>query len=573
MVSCLASLWLAAALGQAPDQSAWLKSVPADVAVVARVKALETVRGDILKMLEAMSANAVALARPQLEQGLSMMEAQNGKESTKHPFYMLFSLPKDGPMPGWAVLVESENYEGVLKGVSKKDDFKSNPKDGVDSFDGSDGQTWYATKGKGFVAFGPDQAMVKAVAHPKATLDEKIAGDVKKEFLAGDVGVYVNVAALQAQYGDQIEQAKQTFLGVLDNAGGQMDAKTLEMTKTLYAGMFDSVKSGDALAFSLDFMPDAFSVSGAVTVKADSKAAKSLATAKSGSAEGLGKLPADGFMYTYMNPSPESFKSMAKLGMSYLGGGGKATAEMEKGQAMLAEAGALELYQAMGAGSGGMTGMAGLAFSTPKDPAKAVEGTTLTNAALKGTEGMFKDVVLTPKVETYKGFALNQMQATYNLEKLAPPNVPGGVETMKKLMGGDTMNAWYGTDGKTFLTVTGKTLDEAKAKIDAFLSGDNALSKTPPYDSLRRMLPKDVSVAIMVNAQGLVKFASQTAGAMSGHALPVPADMPKETALFGGALTASTKGYQVKFVVPANVGPVIEKGLVPMLQGLGGPIQ
>lgn len=573
MVSCLASLWLAAALGQAPDQSAWLKAIPADVAVVARVKALETVRDDILKMLDAMSSNAVALARPQLEQGLAMMEAQSGKHSVQHPFYVLLSLPKDGPIPGWAVLVESENYEAVVKSVSKKDDFKSAPKDGLDTFDGSDGQTWYAAKGKGFVAFGPDQTILKAVANPKATLDEKIAGDVKKEFLAGDLGVYVNVAALQGQYGDQIDQAKQTFLGLLDNAGGQMDAKTVGMMKTLYAGMFDSVKDGDALAFSVDFTPSAFSLSGSATVKADSKAAKGLATAKSGPAEGFGKLPADGFMYSYMNPSPESFKAIAKLGTAYVSGGGKSTAEMEKGQAMLAEAGGLEVYQAMASGSGGMTGMAALAYSTPKDPAKAVEATTMTNTALKGAEGMFKDVVVTPKVATYKGFVLNELKATYDLEKMTPPNAPGGPDAIRKLMGGDTMTVWYGTDGKSMLSVSGKDLDEAKAKIDAFLTGDNSLSKIPPYDSLRRMLPANISGAILVNAQGLVKVVSETAGAMSGKALSIPADMPKETALFGGSFTASTKGYQFTFVVPSNVGPVIEKGLIPMLQGLTGAAQ
>ena len=156
---------------------------------------------------------------------------------------------------------------------------------------------------------------------------------------------------------------------------------------------------------------------------------------------------------------------------------------------------------------------------------------------------------------------------------MTPANAPGGVEAMKKLMGGDTMNVWYGTDGKSMLSVSGKTLDEAKAKIDAFLTGDNSLSKTPPYDSLRNMLPKNVSAAILVNAQELVKMVSMSAGAMSGKALPIPADMPKETALFGGSFTASPKGYQFTFVVPSNVGPVIEKGLVPMLQGLSGAIQ
>ena len=256
-----------------------------------------------------------------------------------------------------------------------------------------------------------------------------------------------------------------------------------------------------------------------------------------------------------MNLSPESFKSMSKLGMSFMGGGGKSTAEMEKGQAMLVEAGATEGYQAMSAGSGGMSGMAALGFSTPKDPAKVVEATTMTNQALKGGNAMFKDVVLTPKAATYKGFTLNEMKVTYDLEKMAPPNAPGGVEAMKKMMGGDTMTVWYGTDGKTVLNVSGKTLDEAKARIDAFVSGENSLGKTLPFDNMRRLLPKDVSMLYLVSAQGLVKFASQTAGAMSGKPAPIPADMPKEAALFGGSMTASSKGFQIKFVVPLDCFP------------------
>jgi hypothetical protein len=207
MLSCLASLWMAAALGQAPDQSAWLKSVPADTAVVVRVKALTTVRADLVKMLEAMSGNAAAQAQPHIDQALELMKAQSGTHSVEHPFFMLMSLPKDGPMPGWAVMVESDNYEAVVKSISKKEDFKSSPKDGLDSFDGPDGQPWYSAKGTGFVSFGPDQALVKGTIKTSTALDGKITAETKKEFLGGDLGLYVNIAAIQAQYGDQIKRA------------------------------------------------------------------------------------------------------------------------------------------------------------------------------------------------------------------------------------------------------------------------------------------------------------------------------------------------------------------------------
>lgn len=570
MVSFFVSMFVAATVGQAQDQEAWLKSVPADVAVVARVKALKTVQGDLQKMLEAMSGNAAAMAGPQIEQMLAMMEAQTGKPSVEHPFFVLMNLPKDGPMPGWAVMVESENYEGVIKSITKKDDIKLEPKDGVASFDSPDGQTWYSTQGKGFVAFGPDQAIIKSVIKPSASLDEKVGGEIKKELLGGDLGIYVNVASIQGQYGDQIEQGKQMFLGLMDQGGGQLDAKTLESAKAIYGAMFDSIKSGEALALHFDFGAEGLGLSGMITVKGDSEVAKSLASAKGGSAAGLGKLPADAMMFTYVSSSPEAARNLAKLASP----GGKIPDETEKILALNEAAGIQESYVSIADGVGGFSGIAALAYSVPKDPAKAEAAAALQSQSAK-TSGqmMFKSVDITPKAETYKGFTLSRAKMTLDLDKMTPPNAPGGVENMKKLMGGDVITSWFGTDGKTFVNLGGKTFDQAKARLDAFLTGEGAVGKTKAFESIRAKLPENVTGVVLVSAQGLVRMVAQVVTAMTPNQAAVPADMPKDTALFGGSLTSSPKGYQFRFIVPSAVGPVMEKGLVPMLQSLGAVAQ
>ena len=100
MVSCFVSLWMAAALGQAPaGEAAWLKSVPADVAAVVRVKALETGRDDLMKMLESMSGNAAAMAKGPIDQGMETFTAMHGKPAAQHPFFTILRLPKDGRRP------------------------------------------------------------------------------------------------------------------------------------------------------------------------------------------------------------------------------------------------------------------------------------------------------------------------------------------------------------------------------------------------------------------------------------------------------------------------------------------
>jgi hypothetical protein len=59
---------------------------------------------------------------------------------------------------------------------------------------------------------------------------------------------------------------------------------------------------------------------------------------------------------------------------------------------------------------------------------------------------------------------------------------------------------------------------------------------------------------------------------MTGAELQVPADMPKEPAMLGGSLSATPAGYRFDFVLPSTVGPVVEKGMVPMIQGLQGQV-
>lgn len=571
MLSCLASLFMAASLAQAPDQAAWLKSVPGDVAVVARTKALETARDDLMKMLEAMSGNAAALARPQIEQGLAMMEGQHGKESTRHPFLMLMSLPKDGPMPGWAVLVQSDKYEETLKGLTRKDDLKITPKDGVDSFDGPDGQPWYGAKGQGFVAFGPDQALIRGVGKPGASLDEKLTKEIKATFLGGDMGLYVNVAALQAQYADQIEQGKQMVFGMLDQAGAQMDAQARESAKVGYGLMFDSIKTGDALALSFDFAGSGLEIGAALTVKGDSDAAKRLKTATLGAADQFSKLPPDAIAYTYANVSPEAARSMAKFGLQFQPGG-KPSPEMQKAIDLQAEAGTTESYGALTGIGGGLTNLSGVAIATPKDPQKAVEAAALTSQAMKGTNPAYKEITVTRDAETYKGFKFTKIRMVMDLEKMTGQNVPNGAETMKKLMGGDAFQSWVGTDGKTLLTVTAKDFNEAKTKIDAVLSG-NGVGKTTAFETFRGRLPKDVSGLFIMNAQGMVRFLGQTIGATTGKEAAIPADMPKGPSYFGVAIVAQPSGYTLRFVVPSEIGPVIEKGMIPMMQAMTGQIQ
>ena len=571
MVAFLAPMLMAASLGQAaPAEAVWLKSIPADVAVVARVKALETGRDDLLKMLEAMSPNAAGIATPQIEQGLTIFSAQYTKQAVQNPFFVIARLPKDGPLPPWAVLIQASDYLGVVKAVSGKDDVAPKSLGGYDSFEKADGQVWYSAKGNGFVAFGADEDLIKSVAKPGSSLDEKISAEHKARLLGGDLGIYINAASLQTQYADQIDQAKQAFAGIVDQAGGQIAPNVSDMMKNFSGGMFDAIKEGDALTLNLDFATEGLNVSSFVTVKPGSNAEKSLKAGSAGPGSFLGKLPIDAASYAYLNLDSKLLAKLQKPALGILGIGGKTSPDLEKALALQAESGTGETYAA---GSVGGVPTSNVSFTTPKDPAKAVEAVTLTLKAMKGDSGLIKDLALTPNAQTYKGFVLNEAKMTLDLTKLIAPGAPGGVEALKKLRGGETVTTWYGTDGKTVLSLAAPTFNDVKAVIDSTLAGKNSLGDSANYAALRKAFPADVNAIFVLNAQAMIKQIASQLGSAPRAEIKIPADMPKTPAFFGASFLASPKGLGLQLVVPSNVGPVIEKGLIPVLQGMQGQIQ
>ena len=168
----------------------------------------------------------------------------------------------------FAVLVLEGEYRDVLKAVSGgKEVPPLKPQDGgYDAFDSPQGDgTWYAAKGPGFVAFGPDETLVAAVARPgEESLEKALTPALAGPFLAGDVGLYVNAAALSTRFADQIDKARQGLMAALDQAGQQMgNAASMDAAKMIYGGLFDGLKEADALTLDVDFAAEGLHLAGA----------------------------------------------------------------------------------------------------------------------------------------------------------------------------------------------------------------------------------------------------------------------------------------------------------------------
>lgn len=569
------AMWLMiAALGQAPDAAGLLDAVPAEADVVVRVRGVEAVRDDLIAMIKAMSPALGDQAGPGLEQAAMQFRTSFGEAAATQPFLMLLRVvkPDDPASPPFAIVVKSAHYEAVLKALSGgKAPTLKHEEGGIDSFDGPTGSAWFSARGASTVAFGPDKTLVAKFARPgDSALVKTLSPGLRKQFFGGDLGVYVNLKALATRYDKEIDQGKQGFLGALDQAGQKMgNAAVMEMTKSMYGGLFDSVKEADALALNLDFSAEGLAVGGDLTVKADSAAAKRIAGAKSGDAAAVAKLPADAAYFMAMNLDSKTFESFQKMGMGMMSAGGKPSPELEAALEKQRAIGRVELVSTVSM----VNGMRMFNLMTVADPKAFLASSEALIKALKGSDSpanVYKDVTITPGAETYAGFTFTRIEMTLDPDKIAKLTAgnPAGAGAMKAMFGGERVLSWYGVNETQMLQVIAPNWDDAKAQVDAYFKGGNTLGALAGYRAIRAKIADRANVVFLMSIQGLLR---QMAAQFSGK---VPDDLPKEPAFLGGSLTTTPPtGFEFHFVVPSAVGPVFEKGLVPMIQNAQRPNQ
>lgn len=573
------SLWiLAAAVGQPAAEPAWLKAVPADVDVVIRTRGLDATEHDLHAWLKAASANLAAQAEPQLQGALNQMRTMHGDAATKTPWVGLIRVTAPGAGGGmpFAVMVLNDDYKGVLKGFSggKEPANLKTAGGGLDSFDSPMGDgNWYAARGAGFVAIGPDRGLVSAVLKPQGkTLDQMLSPDLTKALLAGDLGAYVNVDALATRYADAIEQARQGLLAAMDQAAQQQqgNAKSMEAAKKMYETAFASLKDASRLTVSFDFSENDAKLASVLALKPGTATAKGIDPARAGTAADLGRLPADGAVYVYFDSDATMVQKFMGMSMQSLTPDGKTPAALERATAGFSGLGRTRTYGEFTSAGG----VRGVHVVDVADPAKYIAASLAMNRSFKDptvANGTYKDVQITEGVETARGFRFDRIVAKLDLEKLAQAQGGGqtqvNADAFRALMGGDVQTAWIGTDGKRVIQIMSPSWNDARARLERFLDGKDSIGSSAAYKSVRAALPAEAGFLTLMNPQWMVDLMAMVQSKSSVKAKPA-GDRPQEPVLMGVSLTPRAgSAYEVHLVVPSAVGPVIEKGFAPAMQG------
>jgi hypothetical protein len=568
------AMWLVAAtLSQTPAETGWLEAIPATADIALRARGVEAVRGDLLAMLKAMSPNLSQQAEPVLDQIVAQAQENLGKAVTSQPFLVLArGVTPEGP-GGYPILlvVRSSDYETLLKSAAGNKDPKiKHEEGGYDSFAGPGDQTWYAAQRSGMVALGPDKALAAAFKAGEKNLASAFTPALRKSFFSGDVGLYVNAKVLATRYADQLAQAREALRGAMDQAGPQLgEAGMKDVVKEYYDLFFNGIKQADGLVLNLDFASEGLSLGGDLRLKADAPAAKLVAAAPTSDAQALGKLPPDATYYVYMNADAKRFGRLQMMSLRMILPGGKPSPELEAALAQQAQLGRVETLMAMTVGRGLKT----LSITHTSDPQKyfeSIEAMLKAQKAAAGPMNVVKDVTMTPKVETYRGYTFHRIEMAFDFEKLAnaqagKPADPAFAERMKAMLGGTSNTYWYGIKDRELIQLSGSSWDQAKAQLDAYLNGAASIGTTPGFQAARGKLAKQATVVGLINTQGLVRMI----GSINDPAYKLPDSVPKDPAFAGVSLTPNdSPGYELHFVIPSPVGAVIEKGLVPVIQAL-----
>ena len=576
----------------APADKSPLSWVPATAPLVIHANSPEALRAHVLDFIKKAVPDQADRAQQQIDKlmnGLPEGRKLRGLAYDGPIFVALLELPKPpgpGGPPKMAIIAAVSNYAEFRDNILSENE-KKNLKSG-------DGYEWVTPEGGGadvvfvdkkdYVVLTPTKDIAAAfVKGGAAGLDGKMSKGQAARFLASDVGLYVDMEAVNQTYGDQIKAARKEIEEQLDKVQSSLGATQkaqFEVVKKAIGPVFQAVEDGKTALLTAEIGPDGVRLHAEAGVRSGTPTADLLKTAKTSAFKDLDKLPAGDVFYTgvTLDPTLLQFAGTLLTGLS--------TDPNAKGAKDF-----LEAFDAWGkAGPTEAIGVvtypvAGLSVTKCDDPEKAVAAAIKMVQAM-GAEGGFMNVYLKEKpevqanAEKYGAVSLTSVHMVWDLDKTMAAvgaQLPEAfkkqmAEGMRKLMGED-LHAWIGTDGKSVVQVMAKDWDSAQKTLDQYYKGTGGVGDDKGFAAVRKELPERASVVVLVD---VVQYVGDILDFMTpiiqSSGAPLPAKFPKpvkdKPGFLGfsvtlepdhGAFDVAVPADTVKLVYQSYVSPLLPK--------------
>ncbi len=448
-------------------------------------------------------------------------------------FFALLELPKvgDSGEPKMAFILTVTDYKEFVENILTEEERK-NAKDEGNSIKSAsiDNKQIYFVDRKGYAIVTPDKDVAESFTKRITGLHAKMNKDLASKLLSSDLGVWVNMDAVYKEYGEQIKQAKQGLQQIIDfGAAGveESQKKYIELAKKAVNPIFQAIEDMQSLLLTFELRQSGVALHLQSEVKDDSPTEALLHDARPIDFEELGRLPRDRTYYLGMKASAGMYKSLSSLMSNLPAGGTKDSGELMK---ELAKAGPSVLL------SSGSFPSAGLDVSHFDDPAKAVAATLKIYQNMDAAaNNLTKKPDVKPDAEKFGDYKLHSVQLSMDLEKMAEQaaaNAKADDETKKQLVKamkdfyGEKKTIWFGTDGKTFVTITAPDWKTASKLLEQYSKNADAAHEVKAFSDARKEMPKQTSLLVLLDAVGMFGRIFETVKPMI-PAGQVPAGWPK----------------------------------------------
>jgi hypothetical protein len=532
VVFCVGVVALPAAAGESP-----LAQLPADTPVVVSVHGLQGTKERLAAMIKKALPDQGAAAVAKMDEALDkVLEGRklDGLDPQGPIFVVLTSLPRaGGGQPPVAVVAKVTNYKTFRDGFLKEDERKNLKKEkaGYETTT-IDGKEHFLIHRKGYVIVAGDKEVADQFLGKQGTgLDGKLSKQVAARLLESDVALYVDMAAINKEYGESLQGFRQIVPFLLDqaadNAQGQLDKTTVKFMKGFLEGFFQAVADSRHVLLSVSFRPEGLALHVGVGIGKDSSTNKFLKEAKLAPLTGLAALPSGFLGYTALELGPETLKALQPAMLGVLGSSeGAHEKALEKAMDQLVAAGPGPQLIAQGLGGKGFQVM------HYADPAKAAAAQLKVCQALRdvkkfATIALKEKPVIRPNAETYRGAKFHYFSVKWDFEEQLK-NLPAGAEKMAEAMkklSGDGANIWFGPLDGTVVQVTARDWKAAEKLLGEYLDKKATVGdKHKHFNETRARLPEKTTLVSLISVPRAIAAVTEYAGvalqALGGAALP-----------------------------------------------------
>lgn len=580
---CLIAPAAAVRSAPAPAERSGLEQVPATAPIVFYLRGVQGTRDRLVTMMENALPDVLKKFQPDMDNFL-----KDGAEGRKirglaknGPVFLAFTeLPKPAAgaeTPKFAIILAVTNYAEFRDNILTEDERKTikDKGNGIEVVTiKNESQPTYFVDRKGFAIVTPNEEVAESFTKKQTGLNTKMSKELAAKLLAGDAGMYVNMDAVNKEYGEQIKQSKdgiEQLLGPLGQAGDDSQKQIVEMFTKAIGPIFQAVEDMHSILATVEFRPGGLAVHLESEVNENTTTAGLLQDTRPVAFKELERMPADRAFYLGMKGGAALYKNLGAFIAGIPSAGTKDAGNLLE---ELGKAGPDTMLSSFS------IPMAGLNVYRFDDPAKAVAANLKMYRNMDPKSASLKDKpVVKTDAETYGDFKLHSVQLVYDFDKMAEQMAPKGgdeeakkkaIEGLKKYLGAKT-NVWFGTDGKTFVQVTASDWTAARKLLDRYTKDKDTAGSDKAFLAARKEMPARTSLLGLIDVLNMFGTMVEAFKPLfpAGQVPPGWPDMPaKKTASFVGlAVTLQPQRGGFDLFITAAAAQDFYKAVVKPLVG------